>query len=54
MGVALDQFSVSGVDTILPFLRFSIRHPSFVAGRVSTHLVDDLVQEMASANAAVA
>ena len=33
---ALDQTEVGGVTTNLPFLRWLVRHPSFVAGDVST------------------
>jgi acetyl-CoA carboxylase biotin carboxylase subunit len=45
---ALDQFSVSGIGTTLPFLRFVMGHPDFAAGKVNTHLIDDLISEMLS------
>jgi acetyl-CoA carboxylase biotin carboxylase subunit len=40
---ALERFTITGVDTTLPFLRLLIAHPDFIAGRVSTHLVEDLI-----------
>jgi acetyl-CoA carboxylase biotin carboxylase subunit len=43
---ALEQFSVSGIDTTLTFLHFVIGHPDFVAGKVNTHLVEELIHEM--------
>jgi acetyl-CoA carboxylase biotin carboxylase subunit len=47
MSRALALFSVEGVGTTLPFLRFALGHPDFVAGRVSTALVDRMIAEMA-------
>jgi len=49
---ALDQFSVTGIDTTLPFLRFVMGHPEFAAGKVTTHLIGDLIPQMLSQNAA--
>jgi acetyl-CoA carboxylase biotin carboxylase subunit len=49
---ALDQFSVTGIDTTLPFLRFVMGHPDFAAGKVTTHLIGDLIPQMLSQNAA--
>lgn len=43
---ALDQFSIVGVGTILPFLRFVMNHADFAAGKVNTHLVETLLPEM--------
>jgi acetyl-CoA carboxylase biotin carboxylase subunit len=48
---ALEQFSVSGVGTNLPFLRFVMGHPDFAAGKVNTHLVEELITQMGSARA---
>jgi acetyl-CoA carboxylase, biotin carboxylase subunit len=45
---ALDQFSVSGIGTTLPFLRFVMGHPDFAAGKVNTHLIGDLISQMLS------
>jgi acetyl-CoA carboxylase, biotin carboxylase subunit len=49
---ALDQFSVTGIDTTLPFLRFVMGHPDFAAGKVTTHLIGDLIPQMLSQTAA--
>jgi acetyl-CoA carboxylase biotin carboxylase subunit len=43
---ALEHFSVGGIATTLPFLRFALSHPEFVAGNVSTALVDRMIAEM--------
>ncbi len=43
---ALEQFSVAGIGTTLPFLRFVMTHESFRAGKVNTRLVDQLIPEM--------
>ena len=46
---ALRQFLVSGVGTTLPFLEFALGHPEFVAGRVNTRLVDEMIRQMPAA-----
>ena len=38
---ALDEVEVGGLQTTLPFHRFVARHPSFLAGDLSTGWVDD-------------
>jgi acetyl-CoA carboxylase biotin carboxylase subunit len=43
---ALEQFSITGIGTTLPFLRFVIGHRDFAAGNVSTHLVAELIDQM--------
>jgi acetyl-CoA carboxylase biotin carboxylase subunit len=43
---ALEHFSIEGIGTTLPFLRFALSHPDFVAGNVSTTLVDRMIAEM--------
>jgi len=43
---ALQQFSVSGIGTTLPFLRFIMEHPGFASAKVSTRLVEDLASQM--------
>lgn len=45
---ALNQFSIGGIGTTLPFLRFIMSHPSFTSGNVSTHLVEDLIHHMST------
>jgi acetyl/propionyl-CoA carboxylase alpha subunit len=37
---ALDELEVAGIQTTLPFHRFVVRSPSFIAGDVSTGFVD--------------
>jgi acetyl-CoA carboxylase, biotin carboxylase subunit len=37
---ALDEFSVAGVQTTIPFHRAVMRHPDFIAGRLSTAFVE--------------
>jgi acetyl-CoA carboxylase biotin carboxylase subunit len=46
---ALERFRIAGVATNLPFLRFVMAHPDFAAGRVSTHLVEELIPQMLAA-----
>ena len=43
---ALELFKVSGIETTLAFQHFMISHPEFVAGRVNTHLVEELIPQM--------
>ena len=43
---ALEQFSVSGIGTTLAFLHFVMGHPDFVAGKVNTNLVEQLIEQM--------
>ncbi len=43
---ALEQFSITGVGTTLPFLRFVMGHPDFAAGNVSTHFIGGLIPQM--------
>jgi acetyl-CoA carboxylase biotin carboxylase subunit len=40
MAAALSEMVVTGVPTTLPFHRWALRHPAFVAGRYSTRFVD--------------
>ena len=44
MGQALARFRVEGIGTTLEFLRHVMRHPDFVAGRVSTGLVGQMLE----------
>ena len=43
---ALQQFSVSGIGTTLPFLQFIMEHPDFASAKVSTRLVEELITQM--------
>ena len=40
----LEQFTVSGIATTIPFLRFVLGSPDFAAGKVNTRLVEWLVE----------
>ena len=46
MGHALARFRVEGIGTTLEFLRHVMRHPDFVAGRVSTGLVGQMLDAL--------
>jgi len=48
MSQALARFKVSGIATTLEFLRYVMLHPDFVHGRVSTRLVETMVDELAA------
>jgi len=43
---ALDEFTIEGVRTNIPFLRRLLRHPAFVANRIDTRFLDDHVAEL--------
>jgi acetyl-CoA carboxylase biotin carboxylase subunit len=43
---ALAQFHVTGIGTTIPFLRYVVAHPEFVAGKVNTKLVEVMIDEM--------
>ena len=45
MGQALARFKVQGIGTTLEFLGQVMRHPDFIAGRVSTSLVGQILDE---------
>ncbi len=38
---AIDDYSIAGVETTLPFCRFVMGHPSFRSGKYDTHFVRD-------------
>jgi acetyl-CoA carboxylase, biotin carboxylase subunit len=46
MAGALAEFDVSGVRTTIPFHRVVMRHPDFLAGRLSTAFVERLGDEL--------
>src|SRR5690606_11894334 len=46
MQQALARFQVGGIGTTIPFLRFVMAHPEFVAGRVNTGLVEKMIEEV--------
>lgn len=43
---ALSEFRVEGVRTNIPFLQSILRHPGFMAGRISTDFVSDHLEEL--------
>ena len=48
---ALARFSIDGVGTTLPFLKFAVGHPDFVGERMNTQLIDKMITEMTSGRA---
>jgi acetyl-CoA carboxylase, biotin carboxylase subunit len=48
---ALADFSIEGVGTTLPFLKYAIGHPAFIGGEMNTRLVSKMINEMTSGNA---
>ena len=46
---ALEQFSVTGIDTTIAFQHFAVSHPDFMSGKVNTHLVEELIAQMPDA-----
>ncbi len=38
---ALDEYVISGVQTVIPFHKQVMNHPDFIAGNISTHFIDD-------------
>jgi acetyl-CoA carboxylase, biotin carboxylase subunit len=45
MARALSEYKVVGVQTTIPVLEHIMRHPDFVAGRLSTHFMDRLMAQ---------
>jgi pyruvate carboxylase len=45
LGRALGEYDVRGVATTLPFFRWLVGQPSFVAGRCDTMWLDDLLHQ---------
>ena len=42
---ALDEMVIQGIQTTVPFHQKVLRHPEFIAGRISTQFVERLTQE---------
>jgi acetyl-CoA carboxylase biotin carboxylase subunit len=42
---ALEQFTIAGIGTTLPFQHFLVSHPDFVAGKVNTQLAEKLNEQ---------
>ena len=44
MARALTEYEVSGIKTTIPFFRWMLQHPDFVAGRFDTRFLDRLLE----------
>lgn len=44
---ALAETLVAGVDTTIPFYQFVLNHPAYLAGKLNTGLIGELVEELA-------
>ena len=49
---ALELFAIGGVGTTIPFLHFMMGRAEFIGGKVSTHLIDDVMPDFLSETAA--
>jgi acetyl-CoA carboxylase biotin carboxylase subunit len=49
---ALELFAIDGIGTTIPFLHFMMGRKEFASGKVSTHLIDDVMPEFLSSRAA--
>ena len=38
---ALDEYAISGVQTVIPFHKQVMNHANFIAGNISTHFIDE-------------
>ncbi len=45
---ALAQFSITELGTNLPFLHFVMCHPDFMAGKVSTRLIEEMIPQLSA------
>jgi len=45
---ALELFAITGIGTTIPFLHFMMGRAEFISGRVSTHLIDDVMPDFLS------
>jgi acetyl-CoA carboxylase biotin carboxylase subunit len=48
---ALELFSIRGLSTTVPFLHFMMGRAEFIEGKVSTHLIEDVMPDFLSENA---
>jgi len=48
---ALDLFAIRGLGTTIPFLHFMMGRAEFIDGKVSTHLIDDVMPDFLSEKA---
>ena len=47
--VALDRFHVSGIDTLIPFLKTVIADPEYRAGKVNTRWLEKKLEDYSAA-----
>ena len=47
---ALDEYVISGVQTVIPFHKQVMNHPDFIAGNISTHFIDEQREQLSSLN----
>ncbi len=48
---ALDEYVISGVQTVIPFHKQVMNHPDFIAGNISTHFIDEQKEQLLKLNA---
>lgn len=47
---ALDEYIISGVQTVIPFHKQVMNHPDFIKGNISTHFIDEQREQLSSLN----
>jgi acetyl-CoA carboxylase biotin carboxylase subunit len=47
---ALDEYTISGVQTVIPFHKQVMSHPDFIAGDISTHFIEEQKNQLAKLN----
>ena len=47
---ALDEYAISGVQTVIPFHQQVMNHPDFMAGNISTHFIDEQKEQLFKSN----
>jgi len=48
---ALEEYIISGVQTVIPFHKQVMNHPDFIAGNISTHFIDEQKEQLLRMNA---
>ncbi len=49
---ALDEYVISGVQTVIAFHKQVMNHPDFIAGNISTHFIEEQKEQLSSLNIA--
>ncbi|HEX9972860.1 MAG TPA: acetyl-CoA carboxylase biotin carboxylase subunit, partial [bacterium] len=47
---ALDEYVISGVQTVIPFHKQVMSHPDFIMGNISTHFIEEQREQLSSLN----